>query len=623
MRVGFRTLLSRTLLNFVLLLALTFVSFCADYYPTAHAQGIETDRSSIEAAGLPVNSIVSGHILSDGQFVYGPNVGDFNINSYLEENAPHLLVYANDLYSRTEFFSINPKILLTMLEVHGHLISNPDPSRLDNPFNLPGMDFITQIESVSQAMTDAYYLHLYTYTALPSSQRNLPVITTQYSESLNIASDTNAGTYAVIAGLARFESKEALLQIMDNNHPDGFYHTYLRLFGDDDPLDESNHVYYPGEAGALAAPDNFLQLPYLRGESWRFGGVHDSSGGGGSGSPFTDASSMDFFPGSVSWNADTSNMWVVASAAGTPTKISACYFKVTHSDGWETTYYHLENIQNISGSINQNDKIGVIANTLAEAICSGGSSTGPHVHFSLRRNGALVAINGTPLSGWYVHAGRWNYDTDHNYMWLERSGQRKYPFSDWLLSEASSPTTFADVPTYYWAWSYIDRLYAAQITGGCGDSPLIYCPENSVTRAEMAIFLERGINGSAYTPPVETGAVFGDVPTTYWSASWIEKLYADGITGGCGGGNYCPENSVTRAQMAVFLLRAKHGSSYTPPTATGMFADVPTSYWAANWIEQLNSEGITGGCGGGNYCPENPVTRAQMAIFLVRTFGLP
>jgi hypothetical protein len=50
---------------------------------------------------------------------------------------------------------------------------------------------------------------------------------------------------------------------------------------------------------------------------------------------------------------------------------------------------------------------------------------------------------------------------------------------------------------------------------------------------------------------------------------------------------------------------------------------VPTSYWAAPWIEQLYTEGITGGCGGGNYCPDQPVTRAQMAIFLVRTFGLP
>jgi hypothetical protein len=77
--------------------------------------------------------------------------------------------------------------------------------------------------------------------------------------------------------------------------------------------------------------------------------------------------------------------------------------------------------------------------------------------------------------------------------------------------------------------------------------------------------------------------------------------------------------------MAVFLLRSKHGASYTPPavgSGTG-FGDVPPDYWAAAWIKQLVTEGITSGCGGGNYCPEAPVTRAQMAVFLVRTFGLP
>jgi hypothetical protein len=76
--------------------------------------------------------------------------------------------------------------------------------------------------------------------------------------------------------------------------------------------------------------------------------------------------------------------------------------------------------------------------------------------------------------------------------------------------------------------------------------------------------------------------------------------------------------------MAIFLLRAKHGSTYTPPPATGtVFGDVTTSTFAAAWIEQLSAEGITGGCGGGNYCPNTSVTRAQMAVFLVRTFNLP
>jgi hypothetical protein len=185
---------------------------------------------------------------------------------------------------------------------------------------------------------------------------------------------------------------------------------------------------------------------------------------------------------------------------------------------------------------------------------------------------------------------------------------------------------FSDVSAQYWAWDFIERLYAAGITGGCGVNPLQYCPETTVTRAQMAVFLERGIHGSSYNPPGVAGSTgFGDVGPSYWAAAWIKQLAAEGITGGCGSGNYCPESPVTRAQMAVFLLRSKYGASYNPPavgSSTG-FGDVNPNYWAAAWIKQLVTEGITAGCGSGNYCPETPVTRAQMAVFLVRTFNLP
>jgi S-layer homology domain len=185
---------------------------------------------------------------------------------------------------------------------------------------------------------------------------------------------------------------------------------------------------------------------------------------------------------------------------------------------------------------------------------------------------------------------------------------------------------FGDVSSSYWAGSFVERLYSAGITGGCGVNPLQYCPEGIVTRAQMAVFLERGIHGSSYNPPVVGASTgFGDVSTAYWAAAWIKQLAAEGITGGCGSGNYCPENPVTRAQMAVFLLRSKHGASYSPPAAGGStgFNDVSSTYWAGAWIKQLVTEGITAGCGTGTYCPEAPVTRAQMAVFLVRTFNLP
>ena len=177
-----------------------------------------------------------------------------------------------------------------------------------------------------------------------------------------------------------------------------------------------------------------------------------------------------------------------------------------------------------------------------------------------------------------------------------------------------------DVYCDYWAFTNIETLVTSGITKGCGSNN--YCPESSVTRAQMAVFLERGMRGSDYNPGAGVGNVFQDVPASYWAAGWIELLYSDGITTGCGFGNYCPEDAVTREQMAVFLLRAKYGQDYAPPTPTGVFNDVVLSHWSAPWIEQLAKEGITTGCGNNNYCPKDSVTRAQMAVFLVRTFEL-
>jgi len=180
--------------------------------------------------------------------------------------------------------------------------------------------------------------------------------------------------------------------------------------------------------------------------------------------------------------------------------------------------------------------------------------------------------------------------------------------------------TFLDVPTDYWAFSFVEALAASGITAGCGNED--YCPKDHVTRAQMAVFLERGMNGSGFSPPPASGNVFLDVGTGDFAANFIEQLASDGITSGCGNNNYCPDAGVTSGQMAVFLLRGKYGASYSPPTATGVFSDVDLGYWAVHWIEQLAAEGITVGCGNGNYCPEGIVTRDQMAVFLVRTFGL-
>jgi len=179
---------------------------------------------------------------------------------------------------------------------------------------------------------------------------------------------------------------------------------------------------------------------------------------------------------------------------------------------------------------------------------------------------------------------------------------------------------FGDVPQADSFHDFIEKIFRSGITTGCGGGA--YCRDNAVTRAQMAVFLLKGEHGSLYAPPACAG-VFTDVPCPGPFTDWVERLSAEGITAGCGTGTYCPDDAVKRQQMAVFLLKTEHGSGYAPPACAGAFADVPCPSAFAAWIEQLAAEGITGGCGGGNFCPASPNTRGQMAVFLTKTFNLP
>ena len=185
--------------------------------------------------------------------------------------------------------------------------------------------------------------------------------------------------------------------------------------------------------------------------------------------------------------------------------------------------------------------------------------------------------------------------------------------------------TFLDVPYSHMFWRQIEAVENAGISRGCGVAT--FCPESAVSRAEMSVFLVRGEHGATFTPPAATGTRFSDVPSSFWAASFIEQLARDGITGGCGVNVFCPNAAVTRGQMAVFLVRARHGANFTPPAATGtVFADVPAGYWAASFIEQLFADGITGGCTSTpqrRYCPDDNAIRGEMAVFLARTYNLP
>jgi hypothetical protein len=155
----------------------------------------------------------------------------------------------------------------------------------------------------------------------------------------------------------------------------------------------------------------------------------------------------------------------------------------------------------------------------------------------------------------------------------------------------------------------INRLALAGITQGCGNGQ--YCPWQTVTRAQMAAFLVRSI-GLPTTPNNyfwdDTGSMFEPD---------INALAAPGIAQGCGNGGYCPGQAVTRGEMAALLVRALG----LPATPNNYFWDDSGSMFEPD-INALAAAGIAQGCGNGQYCPGQAVTRAEMAAFLARGFGL-
>jgi S-layer homology domain len=182
--------------------------------------------------------------------------------------------------------------------------------------------------------------------------------------------------------------------------------------------------------------------------------------------------------------------------------------------------------------------------------------------------------------------------------------------------------TFLDVPYNFFAWRFVEAVENAGVMGACNTAN--FCPDVVVTRGSMALFLLRAKEGAAYQPPPCTTPTFSDVPCSDPLAPWVEELVRRNVTAGCGNGQYCPTSSVTREQMAVFLVKTLFGPAYVPAACTTPpFNDVPCSSPFAPWVKLITDLGITGGCGNGNYCPSQQVNRGQMSVFMTQTFGLP
>ena len=168
---------------------------------------------------------------------------------------------------------------------------------------------------------------------------------------------------------------------------------------------------------------------------------------------------------------------------------------------------------------------------------------------------------------------------------------------------------FDDVPVDSQFAGEIVGLVESGITTGCRYSS--FCPRDRLTRGQMATFLVRALD----LPPANDDT-FSDDDGSFFEAD-IEALSTAGITRGCGARTFCPDELVTRGEMAAFLVRAFD----LPEVAGDSFSDDDDSVFEAD-IEALKASGVTDGCGATAYCPDQSVSREQMAAFIIRALAI-
>jgi hypothetical protein len=221
----------------------------------------------------------------------------------------------------------------------------------------------------------------------------------------------------------------------------------------------------------------------------------------------------------------------------------------------------------------------------------------------------------------------------------------------WTLHIGDS---FIDVPRGYTFYRRIETLFHSGITTGC-KTGTEYCPDNSVNRGDMAIFVARALAGGSANIPVSgevagqgynciagaSGAsIFTDVPPTAGSCKHIHYIATQNVTLGRTATTYDPSGSITRIEMASFIAKAIVAplggpgvpASYTDPV-TGFsyncnsfngshFTDVAYNNTFCKHVNYLWAKAIVTGTGVTTYGPAEPVTRGAMARFLSNAFNL-
>lgn len=348
-------------------------------------------------------------IISDDRFIMMSQL-PVDLSAFLARRSPMLstlevgscdgkpLTLAGQLEFFGHFYGVDPRVILTLLELKSGVLSDPIPNSETLKWALGNRDvhyagLAKQLQWAAEFLAEGFYAHYFS-----DDEANLEIVFADGTRRL-ASPYINSGTYALQRFLARDTTPEEWHQLIGRGEG-SFYATYRRYFGE--PI---------GVQLAALSPQGFptsmeLRLPWSMGEEWYFwSGPHrtilgDAHWGG-----------VDWGPEDV-WcspsNNRTSNTPVLAAREGMVVYAGCNFVRIDHGSGWSTGYFHLDNLRVSTGQPISAGRILGYPSCLVGQSCGWiGSSDRPHVHFDVRYNNIRQPIDGTIISRWRINAGSW------------------------------------------------------------------------------------------------------------------------------------------------------------------------------------------------------------------------
>ncbi|OOF28974.1 M23 family metallopeptidase [Salinivibrio proteolyticus] len=334
----------------------------------AHAHTLIANHTPMRPAAVLEDVGVPDQLVTETDLLFQPRRHPFNIDDFLAEQLPHWQPVSEAIMHWSGASGIDPRILITTL-----ITNAPE---LEQDITLDRISELKLLQAIEQTASTLSAL-LYQ----PNTQTS--------DATLGHATQTLVSTLHSPSDWQTWQTR------------------YQAWFGDQKPLGQ--HAI--SSRSLMAPPAGFMQWPWRQGYAWIPNGPHAHSG---SGFPL---SSIDVSYDWPQWGGTTYS--VTAAHDGYVTVLSRCQVRVTNDNGWATNYYHMDGIQVRNNQwVGKNTKLGTYASQRSVALCQGGSSTGPHLHFSLLKNGRFVSMQDAVLGSYRIQTGRYSYDNDCRYTWL-------------------------------------------------------------------------------------------------------------------------------------------------------------------------------------------------------------